>query len=555
MKKNISIALLLSLFYLILFLPFLGHVHLFDWDEINFAEAAREMIASGDWLNVQINFEPFWEKPPLFLWLQALSMQIFGPSEFAARLPNVLIGWVTIMALYFIGLKHFSRQTGILAVLLYLGALTPHLYFRSGIIDPLFNLLIFFSIYQLIIAEKKNIHFLLSGIMLGLAVLTKGPVAILIVGLSGLVYQLVYKKNFYSLINILLLVFGLLLFPGIWFGIQWVENGSWFIKEFVVYQVELFSKPVASHGQPFYYHPLVLLFGCFPLFILALKVLFSKNAHTDDSFNRWMKVLFWVVLVLFSLVTTKIVHYSSMCYIPLAFITAEWIMRKEALHWMQKVLLLVVGCFWSVALFALAHFGNNQAFAKQVLGLIKDRFVVEQLQTMVSWSPVFYVFGLFTAVLVIYLSFSFNKLTAVSYLTFNTFLLSMLMIEVVPKVEAYTQAEWINHLSSYTGKPMIHFTQGFKSYAHLFYTKVQQSPEIDEAKKDVMAQMGIRNYYEMDQSALTKYAVNLRQHVVYETNIPFSISTKINLKEEMSLQSQYKLVFEGNGYCVWERNN
>jgi len=44
----------------------LGHVHLFDWDEINFAESAREMISSGDYMRVQINYSPFWEKPPLF---------------------------------------------------------------------------------------------------------------------------------------------------------------------------------------------------------------------------------------------------------------------------------------------------------------------------------------------------------------------------------------------------------------------------------------------------------------------------------------------------------
>ena len=53
-----------------LFIPFLGEVHLFDWDEINFAESAREMIETGDYFSVQINFERFWEKPPFFFWLQ-----------------------------------------------------------------------------------------------------------------------------------------------------------------------------------------------------------------------------------------------------------------------------------------------------------------------------------------------------------------------------------------------------------------------------------------------------------------------------------------------------
>ena len=61
-KKSVLFLFLLSS---ILFIG-LGNTHLFDWDEINFAESAREMMASGDYLRVQINFEPFWEKPPLF---------------------------------------------------------------------------------------------------------------------------------------------------------------------------------------------------------------------------------------------------------------------------------------------------------------------------------------------------------------------------------------------------------------------------------------------------------------------------------------------------------
>ena len=74
------------------FVPYLGQTHLFDWDEINFAESAREMLVSGNYLRVQVDFQPFWEKPPLFFWLQALSMKVFGINEFAARFPNVVVG-------------------------------------------------------------------------------------------------------------------------------------------------------------------------------------------------------------------------------------------------------------------------------------------------------------------------------------------------------------------------------------------------------------------------------------------------------------------------------
>jgi 4-amino-4-deoxy-L-arabinose transferase-like glycosyltransferase len=58
--------LLIAVVAALLFFHSLGRVPLFDWDEINFAESAREMIETGNYMQVQINYEPFWEKPPLF---------------------------------------------------------------------------------------------------------------------------------------------------------------------------------------------------------------------------------------------------------------------------------------------------------------------------------------------------------------------------------------------------------------------------------------------------------------------------------------------------------
>ena len=87
----------------LLFIPGLGGVHLFDWDEINFAELAREMLVSGKYLQLQINFETFTEKPPLFFWFQAISMKCFGVGEFAARFPNALLGMIVVPFLYISG--------------------------------------------------------------------------------------------------------------------------------------------------------------------------------------------------------------------------------------------------------------------------------------------------------------------------------------------------------------------------------------------------------------------------------------------------------------------
>ena len=142
MKKHQVIGIILGfLLYGLLFIfPTLGDFNLFDWDEINFAESTREMLVSGDFFHVQINFEPFHEKPPFFFWLQALSMKVFGINAFAARLPNALLGVLTPIILFTMGCKVKNSSFGILWSLVYMLGILPSLYFRTGIILSLIHI-------------------------------------------------------------------------------------------------------------------------------------------------------------------------------------------------------------------------------------------------------------------------------------------------------------------------------------------------------------------------------------------------------------------------------
>ena len=145
---------------------------------------------------VQIDFEPFPEKPPLFFWLQVISMKIFGINEFSARFPNIICGIFSLVLLYYLGRQLYGHRFGLLWILTYGAAILPFFYFKSGMIDPWFNLFIFSGIAWFIFyldpekagARIRNI--VLSAIFFGLAVLTKGPVALLIFLISFLVFLL-----------------------------------------------------------------------------------------------------------------------------------------------------------------------------------------------------------------------------------------------------------------------------------------------------------------------------------------------------------------------------
>lgn len=489
---------------ILFFIPFLGRVHLFDWDEINFAESAREMIVTGNYHRVQINFQPFWEKPPFFFWLQVAAMKVFGVNEFAARFPNAVFGIITLVTFFLIGKKYKSPQFGFIWAISYLGTFLPHLYFKSGIIDPVFNYFIFLGIYFMYkdisgqIPKNKFIYPSLAGLFIGLATLTKGPVGLLVFLLTFFVYFIFTRfKNFPGLKKILLFLFFFTIVSLLWFGQEIWNNGFWFLKEFLAYQADLFLHPVASHGEPFYYHFVVVFIGCFPISILALPVFAGKKIEVQKDFLRLMKILFWTVMILFSITTTKIVHYSSLTYMPLAFMATcylDWlIVNKEKMKITLLALIAFMGFVFSLLLAALPYVASHHQL---ILPYLKDPFAAASLNVNVHWNGFESLIGVFYFLLVITAVFLFYKRKnriALLFLFYSTAsILFMYLLAVVPKIEKYSQGPAINFYQTLQGKDVYVWPIGFKSYAQYFYAKKPPSPVYGEADEQFLLKGNIK---------------------------------------------------------------
>jgi hypothetical protein len=466
------------------FIPFLGSVHLFDWDEINFAESAREMIVTGNFSRVQIDFHPFWEKPPLFFWMQVLSMKVFGINEFAARFPNAVIGILTLFTLYLMGRRLFDEKFGFIWALAYLGSFLPHLYFKSGIIDPFFNFFIFLSVWFISesinkTGQKNGFKFaLFAGISIGLATLTKGPVGLLIAGISVFIYWITMKfKKISNFKNILIFAFSCLLISSLWFGLEMINNGFWFIREFIKYQADLFLKPVAGHSGPIYYHFLIVFLGCFPISVLALPLFFRHNSDSNEEgkkFLKWMFIVFWVVMILFTIVKTKIVHYSSLTYFPLSYLAAYYIYRlistgevvKKYVIW----ILTITGAVFSVILIGLPLIARYKEF---LIPYIKDDFAVACLNSPVTWNGFEYLIGVvYILLIIISVIFIYRRqvFKGIIILFYSTSLCIFFYLKaVVPKIEGYSQAPAINFYKSIAHQDVYVMTTGFYSYAPYFY--------------------------------------------------------------------------------------
>lgn len=503
----------------VVFIPFIGNCNLFDWDEVNFAECAREMLVTGNYSQVQIAYQPFWEKPPLFIWMQAGSMKLFGVSEFSARFPNAVCGVLTLLSVFLIGKHLHSKKLGWLWALMMASALLPHFYFKSGIIDPWFNLFILVSLYLSFVfiskREGKKISIaLLAGLTLGLAVLTKGPVALLVAGLSILIF-LLWTSQLKQLWSWPMLLFAVstLLVSASWFAVEWLSGHKAVVEEFIQYQIRLFKTEDSGHSGPLLYHVIVLLIGCFPvsfLFLMAYRKS-GQGSEKDVVFRKMMLALFWVVLILFSLVKTKIIHYSSLCYFPLSYIAALGLNKSLSELTFKPVLRIAFALIALLMGVAFVLLGVVEKF-KQVLisgDWIKDPFAKQCLAAQVHWSGFEFLLGL---LFLLGCAFIYSGLKNQSFFRILTgSLLNMVFINLaililVPKIEAYTQRASIDFYRSCSLQPSYIETRGFKSYAYLFYSnrKPEDYANADQVRfvKTQLDDMEKRGYQRLTSHAL-----------------------------------------------------
>jgi 4-amino-4-deoxy-L-arabinose transferase-like glycosyltransferase len=531
----------------LLFLPGLGAVHLFDWDEINFAEIAREMLATGNWLQPQIGYVPFHEKPPLFMWMQALSMSAFGVNVFAARLPNAIAGIVALLVLYRVGKRWHGPGFGLLWVLAYAGSILPQLYFRSGIIDPWFNLFIFLGFLAFIrmgngpaagiaTVDVKRRAAVLAGLWLGLAVLTKGPVGILLPGLAALVYWPLNRFRLYVSIPRVLLMFAVLLaVPGLWFGIDLWRNGPEFITAFFWRQVAMLTTEDAGHGGFFGYHFVVLLIGCFPASVFAVQEMVKRTPHEAVGRDRrnWMLILFWVVLLLFSLVKTKIVHYSSLCYYPLTYLAALQLHRLwqgwPATLW-SRMLLGGIGSLFAAVTLALPLLGKHPGW---VAPLLKgDPFAQGNLQAAVPWTGWEALAGVWMVVAVLFLGHRFfsrvqYRSGIVAVFGGTALFVTITLYYFINRIEGYSQRAAVEFFEQRQGERCYVLTQGYKSYAQWFYSRMP--PITDPRAHDV--------------------------HWLLHGDIdrPVYVSSKITAAAEVAAIPGFRELYRKNGFVFWVR--
>ncbi|MBE9178404.1 glycosyltransferase family 39 protein [Oculatella sp. LEGE 06141] len=329
----------------------LGSIGLVDETEPLFAEAARQMTVTGDWITPYFNGTTRFDKPPLVYWLMAIGYQTIGVNEWAARLPSALAA-IALTAMGFYTLRYFGFPTPAAAQAVELDenstrqqqqqrwlaawigaaliALNPQtiVWGRTGVSDMLLSgcmggaLFAFFCGYAQPHQRQQQTRWYLAFYGLSaLAVLTKGPVGIILPVLVIGTF-LLYVGNLRPVLAEMYPLRGGLLFLAItlpWYILVILANGQDYIDAFFGYHnFERFTSVVNHHAAPWYFYFVVVLVGFLPwslfLPVAIARLRFWQLAHWRQQprsahLGLFAAVWFVVIFAFFTIAVTKLPSY------------------------------------------------------------------------------------------------------------------------------------------------------------------------------------------------------------------------------------------------------
>lgn len=327
----------LGLFMLALLLLFFGNGSLLVTDSVesNYALTAKEMVLSGDWLSPQIYGNYWYDKPIMFYWLTALGFKLFGFTEFGARFFPALFGLLGIGLVSYGGYRLYSEKVGFFSGVLLLSSVEFFLISKSIITDAV--LFLFFSatllFFYLGYSENRPLFWYLTYVSAGLAVLTKGPIGVLLPGLIITLF-LLWQRDWQVLKRCKLfsgtLLCALVAVP--WYAAMYAIHGSDFINTF--FGVHNFLRATVSEhprDNVWYYYLLVNALALFPWSALVPLCLWQRWREGERWETSEKFLLLWagVIFVFFQCMATKYITYTYPLLFPMSIFLAKELAAGE----------------------------------------------------------------------------------------------------------------------------------------------------------------------------------------------------------------------------------
>lgn len=356
LHESKSFVWTLLILFVLVWLYLLGVRTLVPTDEGRYAEMAREMVASHDWITTRLNGIKYFEKPPLQTWMNAITFELFGLGDWQARLWTGLCGLLGIGITAYAGRRVFNGRVGFYSGLV----LASSFYWASmGHINSLdmgLSAMMTVSLCSLLLAQRNNANakeqrnwMIVCWAAMALAVLSKGLIGIVLPG-AVLVLYTGFSRD-WGIWRRLHLVKGLLVFFAVaspWFVLV-AERNPEFLEFFFIHEhFQRFTSKIHSRVGPWYYFIPILLVGILPWFGVLFQGLFNgmkrqaSEAHdlrgaSNGNFKPALMLLIWSVFIFFffSISSSKLPSYILPIFPAVALLIALYLERAtyKAVVW------------------------------------------------------------------------------------------------------------------------------------------------------------------------------------------------------------------------------
>ena len=330
-------------------------------DEGRYAEMAREMVASGDWITTRLNGIKYFEKPPLQVWMNALTFELFGLGEWQARLWTGLCGLFGIAAVGYTGRKVFNARVGLDAALV-LGSSV--LWVALGHINTLdmgLSAMMTVSLCALLVAQRNDASarerhraMLICWAGMALAVLSKGLIGVVLPGAALVIYTVAARD--WRIWLRLHLGTGLLVFFAIvtpWFVLVSIKNPEFPHFFFIHEHFQRFTSKIHHRAGPAYYFIPILLMGMVPWLGVLAQSLWQGVRKEGTGFQPKMLLLIWAAFIFFffSVSSSKLPSYILPIFPALALLIGCYLQQISRRTFMLNAgLLLLTGAVGLVLL-------------------------------------------------------------------------------------------------------------------------------------------------------------------------------------------------------------
>jgi 4-amino-4-deoxy-L-arabinose transferase-like glycosyltransferase len=419
--------LLLVIIYGLLWFGTLNYRHLIPSDEGRYAEIAREMLATGDWITPRYNGYKYFEKPPLQAWATAAAFQIFGIGDWQARLWTALTGFLTILFVGFTGARIFNARAGWLAAVVLASSPMWVISGHFNSLDMGLSSFLVAALCSLLIAQTSHNKnscrnwMWACWVFMALATLSKGVIGAAIPAMVFLAYSV--STWDWKIWTRLRLFSGTILFFAItapWFVLVAQRNPEFLEFFFIHEHLQRFTQDAHSRTGPIYYFVPLLLIGLLPWFLQVPGAIAQAwNERRREFSAGWLLVCwFAVIFAFFSMSHSKLPGYIIPVFPALALIVGNRLDRllghtnTMALPWKLQmlgfVLLGCIGFFFLNAIGKQARPDEIEAYAQYTYWVVAALIALMSFSAYAAWqskrngiqSIVSFAFGFFLCAII-----------------------------------------------------------------------------------------------------------------------------------------------------------